>query len=460
MSEKHSTDRDPERNRLSGRVKRYARVGTDVGAVAAKVASNRIFGSETGSTEAKALKAALGGLKGPLMKVAQMLATIPDALPAEFAEELAQLQSQAPSMGWPFVKRRMAAELGRDWQSKFATFEHSAAAAASLGQVHQATSHDGTELACKLQYPDMESAVEADLAQLKVLFSIHRRMDPAVDTAEIAEEIGERLREELNYTREAKHARLYTNMLEPQANIRIPHIVDELSTKRLLTMHWLEGEPVLNFKEHSLKDRNLLARTMFRAWWLPFCQYGVIHGDPHLGNYTAYVDEDGRPQGLNLLDFGCIRLFPVRFVRGVMELYHGLMNDDREQVVHAYEIWGFKGLNNELIDIINIWARFIYGPLMDDRVRLIADGVKPGEYGRREAFTVHKALKEKGPVQIPREFVFMDRAAIGLGGVFIHLSAEMNFYQLFNEAIENFSLDEVTKQQHNAISSAGLPIPE
>ncbi len=460
MSEKQPIDRDPERNRLSGRVKRYARVGTDVGAVAARVAGNRFFGAETGSTEAKALKAALGGLKGPLMKVAQMLATIPDALPADFAEELAQLQSQAPSMGWPFVKRRMAAELGRDWQSKFASFEHSAAAAASLGQVHEATSHDGAKLACKLQYPDMESAVEADLAQLKILFSIHRRMDPAVDTAQIAEEIGARLREELNYAREAKHARLYAHMLKSQDNIRIPHIVDELSTKRLLTMHWLEGEPVLNFKQHSLEDRNLLARTMFRAWWLPFCQYGVIHGDPHLGNYTAYVDENGHPQGLNLLDYGCIRLFPVRFVRGVMELYHGLMSDDRDQVVHAYEIWGFKGLNNELIDIINIWARFIYGPLMDDRVRVIADGVKPGEYGRREAFTVHKALKEKGPVQIPREFVFMDRAAIGLGGVFIHLAAEMNFYQLFNEAIENFSLDEVTMQQQDALTSVGLEVPE
>ena len=106
----------------------------------------------------------------------------------------------------------------------------------------------------------------------------------------------------------------------------------------------------------------------------------------------------------------------------------------------AYETWGFRNLTRELIDILNIWARFIYGPLLDDRVRSIADGVKPGEYGRREAFRVHQALKEKGPVTVPREFVFMDRAAIGLGGVFLHLRAELNFYRLFNEAIENFSI--------------------
>ena len=91
-----------------------------------------------------------------------------------------------------------------------------------------------------------------------------------------------------------------------------------------------------------------------------------------------------------------------------------------------------------MIDTLNIWARFIYGPLLDDRVRTIADGVSPGEYGRREAFQVHQALKRKGPVTVPREFVFMDRAAIGLGGVFLHLGAELNFHRLFQETIETF----------------------
>ena len=109
-----------------------------------------------------------------------------------------------------------------------------------------------------------------------------------------------------------------------------------------------------------------------------------------------------------------------------------------------------------VIDTLNIWARFIYGPLLDDRVRTVADGVAPGEYGRREAFRVHQALKKKGPVKVPREFVFMDRAAIGLGAVFLHLGAELNFYRLFNEAIENFSLDRVAKRQAAALERAGL----
>jgi hypothetical protein len=124
--------------------------------------------------------------------------------------------------------------------------------------------------------------------------------------------------------------------------------------------------------------------------------------------------------------------------------------------VHAYETWGFRHLDREVIDILNIWARFIYAPLLDNRVRTIADGVKPSEYGRREAFKVHRALREKGPVKVPREFVFMDRAAIGLGGVFLHLAAKLNYYELFNEAIEQFSLAKVAARQKATLAKVGL----
>ena len=147
-------------------------------------------------------------------------------------------------------------------------------------------------------------------------------------------------------------------------------------------------------------------------------------------------------------------------VGGVVDLYQGLLHDDRARIVHAYETWGFKRLSNELIDVLNIWARFIYGPLLEDRVRTIADGVKPSEYGRREAFRVHRALKEKGPVTVPREFVFMDRAAIGLGAVFLHLQAELNYHRLFEAEIARFSLDNLAKRQGKALAKAGLPEPD
>jgi predicted unusual protein kinase regulating ubiquinone biosynthesis (AarF/ABC1/UbiB family) len=361
-------------------------------------------------------------------------------------------------MGWAFVKRRMSAELGPDWQGKFGSFEHAPAAAASLGQVHRATVKDGQPLACKLQYPDMLSAVEADLAQLDVLFAIHRRMDPVIDTREIAKEIAARVREELDYRREARHVALYGAMLADTPEVRVPGVWPELSTGRLLTLDWLDGTRLLTHKQASLETRNRLALALFQAWWMPFSRFGVIHGDPHLGNYTVF-DAAGAPAGVNLLDYGCIRIFPASFVGGVVDLYRGLREGDDARVVHAYETWGFRGLKRDLIDTLNIWARFIYGPMMDDRVRTIADGVEPQKFGRREAFQLHQALKHKGPVMVPREFVFMDRAAIGLGGVFLHLRAELNFHRLFEAAIAEFSVAGVAKRQEAALSAAGLEQP-
>ncbi len=448
---------DSEKNRFSARARRYAKVGTRVGGVAARVASQRFLGAKPDrSGNALALAAALGGLKGPIMKVAQLLATIPDAVPPEYAAELMKLQSQAPPMGWAFVKRRMNAELGADWQSKFKNFEHQPAAAASLGQVHRAQALDGSQLACKLQYPDMQSAVEADLAQLQLLFNIRKRFDPAIDTSEMGVEIGARLREELDYAREAKHAALYSIMLKDEPAIRVPRVWPDLSSGRLLTMQWMDGSKMLSHTQDSLDIRNHLATAMFTAWWFPFSRFGVIHGDPHLGNYTVFDDAKGKAAGINLLDYGCIRIFPPRFVGGVVDLYRGLLEGDDARVVHAYETWGFKRLTQPLIEALNIWARFIYGPLLDDRVRTIADGVKPADYGRKQAFQVHQALKKLGPVQVPREFVFMDRAAVGLGAVFLHLAAELNFYRLFNEAIENFDAAEVAARQAAALDAVAL----
>jgi predicted unusual protein kinase regulating ubiquinone biosynthesis (AarF/ABC1/UbiB family) len=442
-----------EDNRLGGRIRRYARVGTAVGGLAARVVGERYLGIKLDRGQhAAELRAALGGLKGPLMKVAQIMATIPGGLPKEYMQELAQLQADAPSMGWPFVRRRMAAELGPDWQKRFKIFEHQAAHAASLGQVHRAVSHDGRDLACKLQYPDMLSAVEADLRQLKLIFSIYERYDRSISTKEIHPEIAARLREELDYEREAKHMTLYGLMLKDEANVQVPAVEPKLSTKRLLTMNWLSGEPLLSFivTHPELEVRNQVALNMFRAWYVPFYYYGVIHGDPHLGNYTVRPDAS-----INLLDFGCIRVFHASFVKGVIDLYHALLNDDRDLAVHAYESWGFKGLNREVIEVLNRWARFVYGPLMEDRERRIQDS-KSGVYGREVAEGVHAELRRLGPITPPREFVFMDRAAIGLGSVFLHLKAEINWYRLFHELIEGFDVKLLEKRQAKALKAARL----
>ncbi len=431
-----------EENSLGGRVRRYARVSTSMSGLAARLAGEKYLGLklERGKHAAD-LKSALGGLKGPLMKVAQILATIPEALPPEYADELRQLQANAPAMGWPFVKRRMAAELGRDWQSRFERFDREAAAAASLGQVHKAVDHDGRLLACKLQYPDMQSAVEADLKQLRLVFSVFESYDKAISTKQIHAEISERLREELDYEREARHTQLYADILAGEPDVHVPTVAPDLSTKRLLTTTWLDGKPIMGFTKADIEIRNQLAYNMFRAWYVPLYYYGIIHGDPHLGNYTVRPD-----LGINLLDFGCVRVFPAPFVGGVISLYRALQRDDTELAVHAYETWGFRNLSKELIEVLNIWARFLYGPILEDRTRTIGE-TNNGVYGRETAQRVHLRLKDVGGVEVPREFVFMDRAALGLGSVFIHLAAEVNWYRLFNELIEDFDAEKLSARQ-------------
>jgi predicted unusual protein kinase regulating ubiquinone biosynthesis (AarF/ABC1/UbiB family) len=443
-----------EDNSLGGRVRRYARVSTAVGGIAARLAGERYLGMPLDrGRHAADLKAALGGIKGPLMKVAQLLATIPDALPKEYVNELVQLQADAPSMGWPFVKRRMASELGPDWQKRFASFEREAARAASLGQVHRAVGLDGRLLACKLQYPDMQSAVEADLSQLKLVMSLYERYDRAVSTADIHAEIAERLREELDYEREARHIELYRRMLAAEPGVSIPEVVAALSTKRLLTMTWLEGEKLLDVVDRPVATRNAIATSMFRAWYVPFYFYGAIHGDPHLGNYTVRPDN-----GINLLDFGCVRIFKPSFVKGVIDLYFALQHEDDALAVHAYETWGFKNLSREMIEVLNQWARFVYAPLLDDRSRKIQER-DSGVYGRDVAEKVHSEVRRLGGVRPPREFVFMDRAAIGLGSVFFHLKAEINWYRLFHELIADFDVEALRKRQAAALKASGLPLP-
>jgi predicted unusual protein kinase regulating ubiquinone biosynthesis (AarF/ABC1/UbiB family) len=441
-------------NSLTGRVRRYAQVSTAMGGLAARLAGERYLGIAVDRTRHAAdLKVALGGIKGPLMKVAQLLATIPDALPKEYVDELVQLQANAPAMGWPFVRRRMAGELGTDWQSRFRSFEKTAARAASLGQVHRATALDGTALACKLQYPEMASAVEADLRQLKLAMGLYERYDRAVTTAEIHAEIADRLREELDYHREAAHMRLYGAILRGEPGIAVPTPIPELSTGRLLTMTWLDGAPILETAKAPTARRNQVALRMFRVWYVPFYHYGVIHGDPHLGNYTVAPDA-----GVNLLDFGCVRVFRASFVRGVIDLYHALERGDRDLAVHAYQSWGFGDLSHEMIAVLNRWASFVYGPLLDDRTRPIQEKANGGN-GPDLVESVHRDIRRLGGVRPPREFVFMDRAAVGLGSVFMHLKAQINWHRLFHELIEDFDEAALAARQAAALEAAGVPSP-
>lgn len=441
---------------LGRRISRFARVSAGLSAVAVRGAGRALAGGKAVSVaNAADLTEVLGQLRGPVMKVAQFVATVPGVLPAEVARPLLSLQTNAPPMGSGFVRRRMAAELGQNWERKFRSFEKEAAHAASLGQVHRAVAKDGTTLACKLQYPNMSAAVDADIRQFKAALMLQRNFDGTIDTREFAREIEARLGEELDYEREAAHMRLYGQMLADRDDISVPTPFAALSSRRLLTMSWLEGRPVLDYETAPLSTRNAIATALFKAWWRPFARFGVIHGDPHLGNYTVRPDH-----GINLLDYGCVRTFAPDFVAGVVGLYRALKLKDERLAAKAYKAWGFAKVTPELVRVLNLWAGFIFEPLLDDRVRVVDNGVAAAEYGLKQANEVHARLKALGGIRPPRQFVFMDRAAIGLGGALIRLRAELNFHRLFEEEIADFDQAALAQRQGAAFRAAGVPLPE
>ena len=241
-------------------------------------------------------------------------------------------------------------------------------------------------------------------------------------------------------------------MLKDEKSINVPKVFKNLSSKRLLSMSWLNGKKLTEWlkTKPSQNERNKIALNMFRAWYVPFYYFGVIHGDPHLGNYS--ITEKNK---INLLDFGSIRFFSPSFVEGVIQLYESLKENDKELAVEAYKKWGFGNLNKDIIKILNLWAEFIYAPLLNDSSKPISQ-LRDGSEGRKIASRVHQELKQIGGIEPPREFVLMDRAAVGLGSVFMHLKAEVNWYRLFNNLIENFQEKELNKRQQKALKLSNL----
>ena len=189
---------------------------------------------------------------------------------------------------------------------------------------------------------------------------------------------------------------------------------------------------------------------MFHTWYKPFYEYGIIHGDPHLGNYTIQPN-----YSVNLFDFGCMRIFKSKFIQGVIDLYFALQKNDNEKAVHAYEQWGFTNITKNKLAVLNKWAEFIYSPLMRDKVQKIQEN-DSGIYGAKVAAEVHRELKKLGGIKPPKEFVFMDRAAVGLGSVFMHLKAEVNWYKIFHSLIENFETKKMNTRQQKILKLVKL----
>ena len=439
-----------DKDKFSKRASRYIQLTGQVGGLLTKLGANRFLGVNIDKDKhALNLKKDLGEIKGPFMKIAQFISMIPDALPIEYSNQLMQLQSHAPSMGELFVKRRMENELGENWKNFFLDFNTSASYAASLGQVHKAKLKNGDLVACKLQYPDMQSAVNVDLNQFRIILNLFEKYNKAIKTKKIFLEIKDRLVEEIDYENEVNNIKIFKKIFEFDKYVNIPKIYRNCSTKRLITMSWLEGLSLDEMLRYSKNKKNLserIATNIFNTWYMPFYKFCVIHGDPHFGNYS--FKKNGN---INLFDFGCVRFFPIKFVKAVLNLYYALEKKDEDLMVEAYKTWGFKKINKKLIKVLNLWASYIYGPLLEDKKRLIQGEKKKG-YGFDIVNNVYKELRKIGGVEPPKEFVFMDRAAIGMGSLFMKLDVKLNWHNLFKNLIKDFDELRILKERNKIIN--------
>jgi predicted unusual protein kinase regulating ubiquinone biosynthesis (AarF/ABC1/UbiB family) len=393
----------------------------------------------------ESLVEALGHLKGPVVKMAQMLAMIPGILPKAYADALLSLCSQSKPMHWAMVTRRMTQALGPNWQNHFLTFEKTPSFAASLGQVHRAELLDGLHVAVKIQYPAMRGAIESDLLVLKTLLRLLDPRQHSVKVKNFESEWKTRLIEELDYDLEATHMLRWSVLFEKNPRVIIPQPIGGLSSSQLLTMTFLNSLPMSQAMDADAATRNRLGRELFSAWYTPFYQAGMMHGDPHIGN-MGWDDER-----LYLFDFGCARLFSPDFVQSFCTLYRGILTNNRELTRQSYAQWGFHPISKTIADALNIWARFLLEPFLTDQYCSI-DAVSNPDQGRQALLNVYAALRKEGGTSPPAEFLIFDRVAVILGALLVRLQSKSNWFQLMQSFIENFSYDACVDHQNRLLA--------
>lgn len=382
----------------------------------------------------------IGQLKGPLQKVAQLTAMLPDVLPPAIGNILQELCMHAPAMEWSFVRRRLIAELGPRWQDSFETFEQHASFSASLGQVHKASLFDGTKVACKIQYPGMDNVLKTDFTHIEWLCRFYERFGKALDTQLFQNELKERLWEEIDYLREGAHLRWFAHFFRNEPSICVPTPISALSTKRVLTMSWLEGHPLTETSDLRQDHRDRLGELIFKAWFHPFCQAGVLHGDPHIGNMSWTTDH------LNLLDFGCVRIFSPSFIQNFFKLYKGMLHENQEEQIEAYAQWGFHPLTKEVLGALTTWSSFLLKPFLTQKHCTLDELSSPQE-GSKIALSLHQIFAEQGGVTVPQEFLIFDRVAVIVGSALMRIKARASWQQLLHNAIDLFSLEECLSHQ-------------
>lgn len=371
----------------------------------------------------------LGHMKGALMKLGQMASYLDQGLPEPVREALAELQSDAPPMAAGLAESVVRDELGSHPRELFAQWDPTPIASASIGQVHRAVTHHGTEVAVKVQYPGVADAIAADLDNSELLFAMLGMLFPGLEPAPIVEELRERVLEELDYGLEADNQRLFADAYRNHPYIHVPEVLDELSTTRVLTTEMAHGARFAEVNAWPDEERQLAAETLYRFVFGSIYSMGAFNGDPHPGNYLF------RPGGgITFLDFGLVKRFSDTEVADFAEMIQ-LMVIDRDVAGYALllERIGILAPGNGFdLDRVRDYFGHFYDFVMDDVVMEITP-----EYSSE---SLRRFFDLSGPhaeimkaANLPPSMVIVQRINLGLYALFGDLRARNNWRRLAEE---------------------------
>ncbi len=368
----------------------------------------------------------LGAMKGVLMKIGQMASYVDDGLSPAVRRTLSRLQDSVPPMSAELAAGVVREELGLPPGEAFARWDPEPIAAASIGQVHRAITHDGRAVAVKVQYPGIAETIAADLGNVALLRRMLRITAPAQDVDALLEELRDRVLEELDYRREAENQRLVAAYYDGHPTIMVPKIVDELSTRRVVTSELADGARFAELAQWSQQERDLAAETIYRFTFRSLYDVHAFNGDPHPGNYLFHGG--GR---VTFLDFGLVKHFSAEELRPLVDMVRYLcVEQDPEGFRAAMVEAGFLRADAPLSTetVVEHMAVFY------DTVRQPGPRTMTGDYASavvRRFFDVRSPMAQW--VSVPRSYVILQRINLGLFAILGELTATADWRGIAEE---------------------------
>lgn len=385
---------------------------------------------------AERLVAVLGTMKGAAQKFGQMLSMLDGGLiPAthreEFQAKLAALQDNAPKVPWEKMRKQIESELGERLTEAFREFDETPVAAASIGQVYRAVLHDGRPVAVKVQYPGIETAVRADLKNLSLFVKVYGKlMHEGLDAKQLADELEARITEELDYVLEAENTRMVARAFRDHPFIRIPNVIGELSTQRVLTTEWIDGKPLSSAYDADPATRNHIAEILFRFYTGTPYRLHMYSGDPHPGNSLVLADGS-----LAFLDFGLFKQFEPAAAEAELTSYRATIAGDGEELLRVLHEMGFvpDAEGTDIEELLDTSAVAGWWFLTDEELEITSYRVNKmaALFADPRSRYYKFALKQN----LPAEHAFRARAEAHLIAIIGQLSPTINLHRIAREWI-------------------------